>query len=70
MKILMENKQNKMALLNIELLSLLKHELTPWESLEGTKRNYCFLLVPGKDGVKYRRYVCLFCSNCRDLKFL
>ncbi len=47
-----------------------KHELTPWESLEGTKSNYCFLLVPGKDGVKYRRYVYLSCSNCRDLKFL
>ena len=47
-----------------------KHELTPWKSLEGTKINYWFLLVPDKDGVKYRRYVCLFCSNCRDLKFL
>ena len=39
-------------------------------SIVGTKKQYCFLCIPGKCGVYVRQYICLSCNKCRKLDFL
>ena len=35
-----------------------------------TKKSYCFLAIPGLNGIYFRRYLCLFGKNCKLLDFL
>ena len=35
-----------------------------------TKKSYCYLAIPGVNGIYYRRYLCLSCKKCKLLKFL
>ena len=47
-----------------------EHSLSIWDSVKGTKKCFCFLLDPKKEGVWYRRYSCFSCSECRQIEFL
>ena len=47
-----------------------EHSLSVWDSVKGTKKCFCFLLDPEKEGVWYRRYSCFSCSKCKELEFL
>ena len=47
-----------------------EHSLSIWDSVKGTKKCFCFLLDPEKEGVWYRRYSCFSCSECRQMEFL
>ena len=46
------------------------HFTSRYDSIKGTRKHYCYLLLPGKNGVYYRRYVCLSCHQCKNLNFL
>ena len=35
-----------------------------------TKKSYCYLAIPGVNGIYYRRYLFLSCEKCKLLKFL
>ena len=52
------------------LIESVKHSLSIWDSVKGTKRCFCFLLDPSKEGVWYRRYTCVSCPSCLELDFL
>ena len=47
-----------------------EHSLSVWDSVKGSKKCFCFLLDPEKEGVWYRRYSCFSCSKCKQLEFL
>ena len=52
------------------LVESVKHSLSIWDSVKGTKRCFCFLLDPSEEGVWYRRYSCVSCPACLELDFL
>ena len=47
-----------------------QHTLSIFDSVKGTKRCFCFLLDPEREGVWYRRYSCISCPKCKELDFL
>ena len=47
-----------------------EHYYSRYETIPGTKKAYAFLLIPGKYGVYYRRYICVSCNFCKKLDFL
>ena len=52
------------------LVDSVKHSLSIWDSVKGTKRCFCYLLDPELEGVWYRRYTCVSCPRCLELDFL
>ena len=47
-----------------------EHSLSIWDSVKGTKKCFCFLLDPEKEGIWYLRYSCFSSSECRQIEFL
>ena len=46
------------------------HITSRYDSILKMRKNYCYLLIPGANGVYFRWYICLSWENCKDLKFL
>ena len=46
----------------------LKHHFSHFESIPGTRENYCYLFKPGVDHFYYRKYLCMSCVNCENFK--
>ena len=47
-----------------------EHNLSRFDSIVNTKKSYCYLAIPGVNGIYYRRYLCMSCEKCKLLKFL
>ena len=52
------------------LVDSVKHNLSIWNYVKGTKRFFCYLLDPQLEDLWYRRYTCVSCARCLELYFL
>ena len=51
-----------------EITPPVEHHFSRFESIPGTRENYCYFFKPGMAHFYYRKYFCMSCVNCESFK--
>ena len=51
-----------------EITPPVEHHFSRFESIPGTRENYCYFFKPGMAHFYYRKYFCMSCVNCENFK--